>query len=291
MEYAALLPIVHLLPGYAHKRRDRWVPTGLIPESLTLSDYVVLRRVAIERDDEPIPYALNPYCTVDRFLEPLPNLVARGFLDQSGDEYSLTRIGTDLLMRGECAANDFAAERVRPALAPNDLARLALTLTDVTDRQRQAPEPVDKSHQDRVPRLQRFDTRQDPAIQLEYAIYALQRARDDAHISAWRAAGFNGSALALLSHIWAGDVSTSTELLDLTQGRMRPQDVEALIAGLRADGYIAFDRPIVTITEHGRAARDAIEHETNRVYFAPWPAIDAEWVRGQLEILVTALAS
>ena len=47
--------------------------------------------------------------------------------------------------------------------------------------------------------------------------------------------------------------------------------------------------PAVTITGHGREVRDAIERETDRVYFAPWPVIDAGWVRGRLEALAAAL--
>lgn len=295
MEHSTLRAIVALLPRYAHTRRDGWTPASLIPDQITLPEYLLLRRVAIERADVPIPHhelqanALDPYSTIDSFLDRLPRLVELGLLEQPGGEYALTRSGRDLLTRGERAANDYAARRIR--LPSDDLARLASTLHDVAERQRRAPEPTDKAHQDRVPRLRRFDQRQTPLIQLEYALYALQRARDDAHIAAWRVAGFRGPALALLSHVWAGDASTGTDLLKLNRHRMRPEDVQSLLDDLERNGFVTRRGQDVSISGRGREARDQIERETDRVYLAPWPEIDAGWVRDRLEALTAALVS
>lgn len=295
MEHATLRAIVDVLPRYAHARRAGWAPASAMPTPVTLPEYLLLRRVAIERDAAPIPYAelranaLDPYRIADPFLDRLPRLVELGLLDQSGDDYALTPLGRDLLTRGERAANDYAAGRIR--LPFDDLTRLASTLHDVAERQRLAPEPDDKAHQDRVPRLRRFDQRQAPPIQLEYALYALQRARDDAHIAAWRAAGFRGPALALLSYVWAGDASTSTGLMELTRDRMRPEDTAALLGDLERDGYVTLEFPAVTITNRGREVRDEIERETDLVYFAPWPDIDAGWVRDRLLTLTANFAS
>jgi len=295
MEHSTLRVVIGLLPRYAHMRRRGWTPASLMPGQVTLPEYLLLRRVAIERVDAPIPYhelranALDPYSTVDPFLDRLPRLVELGLLDHSGDEYSPTPLGHDLLTRGERAANDHAAKRI--CLQSDDLTRLASTLEDVAERQRWTPEPADKAHQERVPRLRRFDQRQAPPIQLEYALYALQRARDDAHITAWRAAGFQGPALELLSHLWAGSASTSADLVKLTCDRMRQEDVEALLGELECDGFVTRRVREVRITGHGRAARDEIERETDRVYFAPWPEMDAGWVHDRLDTLTATLAS
>ncbi len=294
MEYSPLWPIVDVLPRYAHTRRAGWMPASVMPR-IALPDYLLLRRVAIERDDPAIPYdalranALNPYSTVDPFLDRLPRLVTLGLLHQSGDDYMLTPLGRELLTRSERAANDYAAARIH--LPPADLERLATTLHDVAERQRQAPEPSDKAHQDRVPRLRRFDPRQSPPTELEYALYALQRARDDAHIAAWRAAGFRGPTLELLSRLWTGEALTSAALVVQMRGQMHPEDVTALLEELERDSYVALELSAVTITDRGREVRDAIERETDRVYFAPWPDIDAEWVRGRLEALAAALST
>ncbi len=292
-EFQTRRAIVDLLPGYLLQRRAGWTPVPDLSGRITLPEYLLLRRVAIERDDGPVPYAelranlSNPYSTVDPILDRLPRLVELGLLDQSGDEYVLAPAGRELLTRGERAANDYAAGRMR--LPPDDLAQLASTPHDIAERQRRAPEPADKAHQDRVPRLRRFDQRQAPPMQLEYALYALQRARDDAHIAAWRVVGFRGPPFELLSRVWARDASTITGLVELTRDRMRPEDVAALLDELECDGYVTLQFSAVTIIGRGRDVRDAIERETDRVYFAPWPEIDAGWVRSRLEALAAAL--
>ena len=292
-EFQTRRRIVDLLPGYLLQRRTGWTPMSHLPDSITLPEYLLLRRVAIERDEGPIPYAElqanlpNPYSIIDPILDGLPRLVELGLLDQLRDAYALTPAGTAVLMRNERAANDYAARHLR--LLPDDLIRLASMANDIAERLHQAPEPANKAHQDRVPRLRRFDQRQTPPVQLEYALYALQRARDDAHIAAWRAAGFRGPSFELLSRVWAG-AATSTQLVEQTHGRMRAEDVTALLDELERDGYVSLEYPVVTIADRGRQVRDAIERETDRVFFAPWPDIDAGWVSDQLEALGASLS-
>jgi len=286
--------IVALVPTYAHTRRAGWTPATVLPGQVALPEYLLLRRVAIERADEPVPlhdlqaHALNPYSTVDRFLDGLPRLVRRGFLDYTADTYTVTSEGRDLLTRGERAANDYAADRI--TLAPDDLERLSATLADITTRQHRAPEPTVKEHQDRVPHLRRFDPRQTPPVQLEYAIYALQRARDDAHIAAWRDAGLTGPMIELLSRVWTGTAATVDHLAEQTRGRMLAADVAETVEKLEQAGYIAVDSATIAITRTGRNVRDAIECETDRVYFTTWPEIDAEWIHDRLTTITTQLS-
>ncbi len=274
--------IVDLLPKYAHKRRAGWTPAAMLPEPLTLEDYLLLRRVAIERGDEPVSlrelrtHARDPYRTIDPLLNGLPQLVHHGYLDQTADAYVLTSMGRDLLTQGERAANDYAEDRY--TLSSDDLERLATTLTDITRRQHEAPEPAVKAHQDRVPHLRRFDPRQTPPVQLEYAIYALQRARDDAYIAAWRSAGLTGPMIELLSRVWTDTTATVDHLAEHARGRMLAADVTGTVEKLQHARYVSVSGTTITITRTGRDVRGGIEGETDRVYFAPWPAIDAGWI-------------
>ncbi len=71
---------------------------------------------------------------------------------------------------------------------------------------------------------------------------------------------------------------------------MRAEDVAALLDELERAGYVSLEYPAVTITDRSRQVRDAIERETDRVFFAPWPDIGAEWVSDQLEALGAALS-
>lgn len=295
MERSPRRMIVDLLPRYAHARRAGWTPTPGASGPITLPGYILLRRIAMVLDDAPMSYAdlhamlRDPYSTVDSVLTPLPHLVTSGLLDQQGDTYALSSAGHDLLTHNEPAANDYAAARLR--VPPDDLLRLASILHDVAERQRRAPEPTPKAHQDQVPRLRRFDQRQTSPVQLEYALYALQRARDDAHLAAWRAAGFRGPPFVLLSHLWADGIATVAELEERTHHRMRPGDVAVLLDDLARDGYLTRRGPSVAMTSHGREVRDAVEQETDRVFFASWPPVDAAWVCDRREAVAVGLAS
>ncbi len=294
-EPQSLRAIVELLPRYLQARR---VGSSLPSDAtgpVEIPDYVLLRAIAAELDDEPISYdqlranVFNPYNIVRPVLDRVPRLVECGLLQVQDGHYALAPAGRELLIRGERAANDYAAGRMR--LPPDELERLSLTLSDIAERLLRAPEPADKAHQARLPRLRRFDDRQTPPVQLEYALYALWMARDDAHNAAWRAKGFRGPPFDLLSRVWAGDASTIAELVEQTRDSMHPEDVEALLDQLERDRYVTITWPNVALTGRGREVRDAIETETDRVYFAPWPALDAEWVRGRLETLVAGLHS
>ena len=121
-------------------------------------------------------------------------------------------------------------------------------------------------------------------------MYALQRSRDDAHIAAWRAAGLAGPEIELPSLNRTTGATTDGELVELAHARMRPGDVVAFLSRLERKGYVMVGTGKVTISDRGREVRDRIEHETDRIYFAPWPSIDAGWVIGQLETLVVGLA-
>ena len=131
-----------------------------------------------------------------------------------------------------------------------------------------------KAHQDRVPHLRRFDPRQTPPVQLEYAIYAMQRARDDAHIAAWRDAGLTGPMIELLSRVWTDTTTTVDHLAEHARGRMLAADVTETVEKLKRASCIVVNSITITITRFGRDVRDWIEDEADRMYFAPWPEID-----------------
>lgn len=281
--------IVDLLPQYLPRRRRGFRGTSEL--TVELPDYLLLRAIAAETDpgssasaDDLRANLFNPYSTVRPVLERLPNLVAAGLLDQQGDRYTVSEPGQRVVAREEAAATDYTAARL--ASAPADLERLSTTLTHVAERLWRAGEPNTKPHQARVQRLRRIDPRTSPPVLLEHAIYALWMARDDAHTAAWREAGFDGPTFELLSQLWAGSATTVAALIERTQHDQQPEDVERGVNELAQSGYIQRDGERLTITARGQQTRDEIERETDRVYFAPWPPIDAPWVRDQIQALI-----
>jgi len=127
------------------------------------------------------------------------------------------------------------------------------------------------------------DARAHPMIALENAVYGLWNARDDCHMAAWQQAGLDGPTLDALTRIWRGEATSEVDLATKLTSQ-RPTDVAAELARLRRDGLVATGDPPRT-TEKGAKARQAIEDETDRLFFSGWPddvATSAGWIREKL---------
>jgi hypothetical protein len=282
--------LVDLLPQYLMRRMRGWAELPLILEEAGLAGLVgpgrmVLRAIVMEIDPgasiseaELRANLFNPYATVHSHLEALPVLVGRGYLAVDGDRYSVTSQGRALVDWIERAGRVYLA--TLDLLPPADLARLADTFADIAAQLWAAAEPAAKPHQARVRRLPSA-AGGPPMARLEEAVYALWMARDDAHNAAWRAAGFDGPVFDLLTRIWAGEADTVAGLTERVGGGQRPEDIERGVATLIAQGYLVAKGGALRPTPAGHATREAIEAETDRVYFAPWSQAgsgDAEWV-------------
>lgn len=123
------------------------------------------------------------------------------------------------------------------------------------------------------------------AVTLDLAVFELWYFRDDCHIGAWRAAGYDGPAFEVLSYVWASppDVSwtkigghgTLAELAKAIEARQDRAEVERNVAALVARGGLARDGQKVQLTPQGKRDRDAVEDDTDRLYFEIWDLDDA----------------
>ncbi len=71
-----------------------------------------------------------------------------------------------------------------------------------------------------------------------------------------------------------------------------PADVARGVEWLIANGYVAHDAERLRLTEHGQSMRDAIEAETDRLYFAPWPPLaqtQVDWISTTLHTICEKL--
>jgi hypothetical protein len=280
--------LLDLLPQFLRRRRSGWggLPTLLQESQLTRPAFFLLRAIVEETDPgvdmtetELRANLFNPYATVNSALDLLPALVEQGMLTQDGEHYTVTAAARALIERAERAAHAYLA--TLELLPADQLTRLADSLGAIADRMWSAPEPAIKAHQARVRRLGVAATNV-AMVRLELAVYTLWTARDDAHMAAWRAAGFDGPTVDLLSRLWSHGRHTLVDLTEAMRLSQRPQDIEAGVGALISAGYIARDGDVLQLTPQGRVTRDWIEAETNRMYFAPWPPLELSeiaWLR------------
>jgi hypothetical protein len=113
-------------------------------------------------------------------------------------------------------------------------------------------------------------------VHLEAAVFALWMARDDAHMAAWRAKGFSGPHLDLLTRVWTGGTQTLPALTTALRDSQRTDDIVQGIRTLSETGYVLVEGEGIRITEVGQQIRDWIEEETDRLYFTPWPDLYTE---------------
>jgi hypothetical protein len=290
--------LVDQFPRYLTRRMRGWSGARELMETAGIAppQGALLRAIVMEAEpgtsmsvDELRANLFNPYSTVHVFVGTLPVLVGQGLLAQSGERYSVTPQGHALIERFERAARAYLASLdVLPAA---DCARLADRLAELAGSMWAADEPAAKPHQARVRRLPPVEG--EPAMaRLDPAVYALWMARDDAHNAAWRAAGLDGPTFDLLSRLWSGEAGTRDELIACVHPGQRPADVERGLAELSRRGFVQEDAAALRLMPAGRAARDAIEAETDRVYFAPWVGLapgEAAWMHDTFRALCEGL--
>ena len=109
-------------------------------------------------------------------------------------------------------------------------------------------------------------------------------------MAAWRASSLSGPEVEVLTRAWREEAADEAALADLLP-HQRPEDVTAAIARLRKDGLVERDR--LSVTSAGASARQAIEDETDRLFFTPWPdevGARSAWIAEKLIEVNTALA-
>lgn len=292
--------IVPLLPRFLRSWSRGW--EGLRPLiaelGLTRPQFFLLCALATERDSgvsmtkaEMMADLGNPYRTIHPFLPDLPALVAGGWLTQAANDYTVSARGHEAFDRSEAAKRQHLATVVPSGVALADVSVLADRLTEIAARLWDAPEPAMKAHAARDRRAT-APPGSTPMVRLLDAVYMLWSARDDAHIAAWRAAGFTGPVFDLLSRVWAGEATDVPALIATVAEGQRPEDVIAGVNTLVADSLLTWEGDLLRLTPRGQTTRDAVEAETDRIYFAPWPPfaeMEVRWLRDTLAAVITGL--
>lgn len=284
------LELVPLFPEFLNKRRTKFTLPLRLMEELGIDRpalFFVTGGVAPQgggRLDE----MWNPYAT-QWDQQQAASVAARGagLVDEKDGRWDLTPAGRDLMKRVRGEADAYLASLPSP-LSREDLARLAALLARAFEATAASLDRRWHSHIPRAARMAGDGNR--PMVALENAVYGLWQARDDCHMAAWRQADLDGPTLDTLTRIWRGEAASEGDLAAKLTSQ-RPADVAAQLARLRRDGLVASDG--LRTTDKGSGAREAIEDETDRLFFAAWPddvGAFVGWIREKLAAVIASFS-
>lgn len=232
---------------------------------------------------------VSAYATIpDRWLPQAAAARGAGLVQERDGRWQLTERGRGLAQAmHEAARAHYATLAVLPEEELSDLARLLdrAFLAGAT-----SPEPRERKHTPFAFGYRGDDPPAGSFAQLDAAVYGLWQVRDDCHVAAWRAAGFAGPDVEVLTRIWRHEAADETALAELLP-HQRPEDVRASVARLRLDGLVEPD--VLRTTQRGAQVRQKIEDETDRLFFMPWPeevGARSDWIADKLGLLNAALA-
>lgn len=227
----------------------------------------------------------NPYPTkFDQWDAAAASARGAGLAEDVGGRWRITPQGRELFARVRREADAYLAT-LEP-IAATETVHLAALLARALAAIESSGLPFD--HLQRNSRLRGNGSI--PMVALENALFGLWHARDDCHMSSWREAGFDGPTFDVLTRVWRHEAESLEQLAHKMPG-LRPEDVQTRLVRLRGDGFVG-PRDLV-LTERGESIRQRIEDQTDRQFFAPWPADigdQAAWIRDRLRAVNTALA-
>jgi hypothetical protein len=262
-------PLVPLLPEFLTKRRTKFTVLLRLVEELRIDRPALLFVIGAVAPQGGGRFSemWNPYATQwDQHLAASATARDAGLVDERNGRWDLTRAGEALVRRVRHEADVHLAGLPSP-IPTDELARLASLLKRAFEATAAGLERRWHSH---IPRAARMAGGGSHAmVALENAVYGLWQARDDCHMAAWQQAGLDGPTLDTLTRIWRNEASSEEDLAAKLTSQ-RPADVAGQLIRLRRDGLVAEGDPPRT-TAQGAKARQAIEDETDRLFFSAWP--------------------
>lgn len=285
--------LVPLLPQFLTRRRTKLDYILRATEELGLDRPAFVRAITLAEaapEGATLEELLFPYSTRGEMLRGmLAGGEAAGLVEEREGRFHATERARDHARRFHAAARAHL-ETLQPIPQPQ-LTRLADLLERAFLAAAASAPAAPHAHTPRAFRYREGSTTTHPLVALDNAVYGLWMVRDDCHVAAWTARGLSGPDLNVLTHLWRGEGETPAALAALL-GTGTEAQVGASLAVLRQAGLVEPDEPLRP-TPRGRSERDAIELDTDRSFFGPWPdevGAEAAWIRDHLAQVNAALA-
>lgn len=216
----------------------------------------------------------GPYTSAEQYLTRLHTAAAKGYLEEvTPGEFRLTEKGKEGVNQFIWEARALM-EKVDP-LNQEASIELALLFERLVKSCLASPPPpntwsIQLSYQ-LMPDLE------PPLPFIEQAITCLYAFRDDAHLAAWRNSNLSATAFEVLTYLWRKEADSLEKMLDLLAYRGHSDEVYLdALAELRERKFIAGGRSKLRVTPEGRAFRDQVEMDTDRLFYAPWSCLSSK---------------
>jgi predicted transcriptional regulator/DNA-binding MarR family transcriptional regulator len=247
----------HLGQGQGRRFFPLLMTHGAAPHSFSAADYA--RRV--------------PYANPARIAAVLEELADEGFVVREGEgRYVIAAKGKEAL--DGIHAGFYGRLGEFESLPAAELEEIITLLGRIGDAALAAVEPADKyalensrrGHYPTRALLGRIDQRLDD----------LNAFRDVAHIAAWQGYDVPGSTWESYTSIWQGAANSAVALAELRPNRgYTPADYSQSLDELARRSWVEADGDSYRLTDEGRRVREAVEVETDRLFYAPWAVLDA----------------
>lgn len=223
------------------------------------------------------------YSAKETWRQRFQELVAAGLAEPVTEGWRFTDAGLGLMDRFWRENREHQRSLSLPA---EPLHRVVTAIEDIVKR-------IDSRPGQRVHMLRKLAPddrdRQPEAVRLEFAIFELAVSLDDGHIAAWEAAGYTGPLVDVLTRVWYGK-TTWDELVKALDFTQEPEVLERHVRELVRRGDLVREGDRVELTTQGRATRERIEEETDRLGLAHWPKGEQlESLIGEMTALADAL--
>jgi hypothetical protein len=115
------------------------------------------------------------------------------------------------------------------------------------------------------------------SIAIDQLVTDLLRFRDDAHVAAWQPLGVDGRTWEAFTFVWREEATSAAALVERLPNRgYTEEDYAEALQELEGRGWLGSTGGSYQATEEGRRIREQAEIDTDRIYYAPWLALDDE---------------
>jgi hypothetical protein len=226
----------------------------------------------------------GPYTSISKYRAALGALVDKQLAESVGDtRYRLSDSGRKSVE--DTYQKHYGRVARVSALSDEETARLHELVDRVyvqALRQVDVPVPILSAVHSTMPEIESV------WVQIERRAVGLQVMRDDAHIAAWREAGYTGPRIEVSTALYHSANSLSHAELREAASRLDDDDFLGALSALHAGGEVAQHDARYTLSKSGRAVRQSIEDATNASYAAPFEAL-ANNGHGQIEQLMVLM--